>query len=43
MLAASGDLRFLCDADLSMPVEELSKFMPENAGPYDGPNSECGQ
>jgi dolichyl-phosphate beta-glucosyltransferase len=27
MLAARGDLRFLCDADLSMPVRELSRFV----------------
>lgn len=35
MLEAGGDLRFLCDADLSMPVEELGKFMPESAGGYE--------
>ena len=28
MLAARGAWRFLCDADLSMPVEELSRFLP---------------
>jgi dolichyl-phosphate beta-glucosyltransferase len=27
MLAASKDLRFLCDADLSMPVRELPRFL----------------
>jgi dolichyl-phosphate beta-glucosyltransferase len=27
MLAANGALRFMCDADLSMPVSELSKFI----------------
>jgi dolichyl-phosphate beta-glucosyltransferase len=27
MLAARGDLRFLCDADLSMPMHELSRFV----------------
>jgi glycosyltransferase involved in cell wall biosynthesis len=27
MLAARGDLRFLCDADLSMPVHELPRFL----------------
>lgn len=27
MLAASGDLRFMCDADLSMPIAELSRFL----------------
>jgi dolichyl-phosphate beta-glucosyltransferase len=28
MLAARGDFRFMCDADLSMPVEEIVKFLP---------------
>jgi dolichyl-phosphate beta-glucosyltransferase len=28
MLAARGDYRFMCDADLSMPVEEITKFIP---------------
>ena len=28
MLAAKGKYRFMCDADLSMPVEEIVKFMP---------------
>ena len=28
MLAAGGDYRFMCDADLSMPVEEILKFIP---------------
>ncbi|HEX2172080.1 MAG TPA: dolichyl-phosphate beta-glucosyltransferase [Dehalococcoidia bacterium] len=28
MLAARGDYRFLCDADLSMPIEEVSRFLP---------------
>lgn len=27
MLAARGDLRFLCDADLSMPLRQLSRFV----------------
>ena len=27
MLAATGDLRFMCDADLSMPIGELSRFL----------------
>lgn len=32
MLLAKGDYRFMCDADLSMPIEELSRFMaPENS------------
>ncbi len=28
MLAASGDYCFMCDADLSMPIEEVSRFLP---------------
>jgi dolichyl-phosphate beta-glucosyltransferase len=33
MLAAGGDLRFLCDADLSMPVSELPRLLePQAAG-----------
>ncbi|CAG0952685.1 MAG: glycosyltransferase family 2 protein [Anaerolinea sp.] len=28
MLAARGEFRFLCDADLSMPIEEVLKFIP---------------
>lgn len=28
MLAARGEYRFMCDADLSMPVEEIVKFVP---------------
>ncbi|NUQ83162.1 MAG: glycosyltransferase family 2 protein [Anaerolineales bacterium] len=28
MLEARGKYRFMCDADLSMPVEEISKFIP---------------
>ncbi|MBI2846909.1 MAG: glycosyltransferase family 2 protein [Chloroflexi bacterium] len=27
MLAARGEYRFLCDADLSMPIEQLSRFI----------------
>ena len=27
MLASTGDLRFMCDADLSMPVRELKRFL----------------
>lgn len=32
MLAAAGEYRFLCDADLSMPIEFLSRLLPP-AGP----------
>jgi dolichyl-phosphate beta-glucosyltransferase len=35
MLAAQGQYRFVCDADLSMPIEELPKFLPPLSGDYD--------
>ena len=35
MLAATGEYRFVCDADLSMPIDELPKFLPPLAGAYD--------
>lgn len=28
MLEASGEYRFMCDADLSMPIEEVVRFLP---------------
>jgi len=28
MLKARGEYRFICDADLSMPIEEITNFMP---------------
>jgi dolichyl-phosphate beta-glucosyltransferase len=28
MLAAKGEYRFICDVDLSMPIEEVNKFLP---------------
>jgi len=28
MLAAQGEYRFICDADLSMPVKEITRFLP---------------
>lgn len=28
MLAATGEYRFMCDADLSMPIEEVNRFLP---------------
>lgn len=34
-LASTAARRFLCDADLSMPVEELERFMPPAAGDAD--------
>jgi len=35
MLAAKGDYRFMCDADLSMPVEEIVKFIPPTLQDFD--------
>jgi dolichyl-phosphate beta-glucosyltransferase len=28
MLAAQGEYRFICDADLSMPIEQVNRFLP---------------
>lgn len=28
MMEATGDYRFICDVDLSMPIEEVNKFIP---------------
>ena len=28
MLAAKGEYRFICDVDLSMPIEEVNRFLP---------------
>lgn len=35
MLAARGDYRFICDADLSMPIEEIAHFLPPESDGYD--------
>lgn len=35
MLEACGDYRFICDADLSMPIEELLKFIPPALQQFD--------
>ena len=35
MLAARGEYRFICDADLSMPIEEMNKFLPPQTDGYD--------
>lgn len=32
MLSATGSYRFMCDADLSMPVAEITKFIPPALG-----------
>lgn len=35
MLAGRGEYLFICDADLSMPIEELHKFLPPALEGYD--------
>ena len=35
ILEAQGEYRFNCDADLSMPIEELEKFLPPNLNDFD--------
>jgi dolichyl-phosphate beta-glucosyltransferase len=35
MLAARGKYLFICDADLSMPIEEVAKFLPPALDDYD--------
>lgn len=35
MLAARGQYLFICDADLSMPIEEVLKFIPPQLENYD--------
>jgi glycosyltransferase involved in cell wall biosynthesis len=35
MLAGRGEYLFICDADLSMPIEELNKFLPPALAGYD--------
>ncbi|MGC8878561.1 MAG: dolichyl-phosphate beta-glucosyltransferase [Anaerolineae bacterium] len=35
MLRARGEYLFLCDSDLSMPIEEVSKFLPPKLERYD--------
>jgi len=35
MLAGRGEYLFICDADLSMPIEELYKFLPPVLEGYD--------
>lgn len=32
MLEARGAYRFMCDADLSMPIEQVNRFLPPQAG-----------
>lgn len=35
MLAAQGAFRFMADADLSMPIEEVSRFIPPQLSDFD--------
>lgn len=35
MLGARGQYRFICDADLSMPIDEVDKFLPPLLDNYD--------
>ena len=35
MLAGQGEYLFICDADLSMPIEEISRFLPPQLEGYD--------
>ncbi len=35
MLSATGEYLFMADADFSMPVEEIAKFLPPNLSQYD--------
>ncbi len=35
MMESAGDYRFICDADLSMPIDEVNRFLPPNLDAYD--------
>jgi dolichyl-phosphate beta-glucosyltransferase len=35
VLVAQGEYLFTCDTDLSMPIEEVAKFLPPQLGNYD--------
>ena len=35
MMEAGGNFRFICDADLSMPIEEVNHFLPPALDEYD--------
>jgi glycosyltransferase involved in cell wall biosynthesis len=35
MFEAQGDYRFICDADLSMPIEEINRFLPPQLNGFD--------
>jgi dolichyl-phosphate beta-glucosyltransferase len=35
MLQSCGEYRFMCDADLSMPINEVNNFLPPNCSDFD--------
>jgi len=35
MLAAQGEYRFMCDADFSMPIDEINRFLPPELDNFD--------
>jgi dolichyl-phosphate beta-glucosyltransferase len=35
MLECTGQYRFICDADLAMPIEQLARFVPPDLADYD--------
>jgi glycosyltransferase involved in cell wall biosynthesis len=35
MLQARGQYRFMCDADLSMPLDQINRFLPPNLEDFD--------
>ncbi|MDX1437103.1 MAG: glycosyltransferase family 2 protein [Anaerolineales bacterium] len=35
MLESRGEFRFMCDADLSMPIDELNRFLPPKLTDFD--------
>jgi dolichyl-phosphate beta-glucosyltransferase len=35
LMTARSEYRFICDADLSMPIHEISRFLPPFGGGYD--------
>jgi glycosyltransferase involved in cell wall biosynthesis len=35
MLEAAGEYRFICDADLSMPIDQIDRFLPPALQDYD--------
>jgi glycosyltransferase involved in cell wall biosynthesis len=35
MLEAGGEFRFICDADLSMPIDQVMRFLPPRLDGYD--------